>query len=301
MKTYTFFEFQKLLQTYNQTLYQFLTEKINLDPNDINHIFDELEIDKNKLTSELSQQQIDKLFRILSEPRITLIQQEVEKAPENLEKVKPRKKWYERYRWFFSSNDILIIAGKTPRNNETIIKRYTKLHDLILHSDIPNSPFVVIRNVQKLNPLPAETIYEAAELVVTYSKAWEENWEKDKCSVYYIAPHQITKESNLPLGEFLITGEKRHLGKIKPRLSIGVKEIENFQVKLIFGPPTAVKKQSPYLVTILPGDTQARDLAEKIKQQLVIKVFPEIKNSTEEIELKDIEKIIPYGKGQLVK
>jgi len=211
----------------------------------------------------------------------------------------PRKKWFERYYWFFSSNNILVIAGKSARNNETILKRYTRPQDLVLHADFP-SPFVVIRN--DLNQvLPAETIYEAAVFAANYSEAWEKKMETEQISVFYVKPEQVVKPEGAGKGIFEIIGEKKYLEKIEPRLSIGMKQEEVFNAKLIFGPPTAVKTHTPYLVTITPGETDAKTLAEEIKKELLLKVCPEISKPTEAIGLKEIEKIIPFKKGELVR
>jgi hypothetical protein len=208
------------------------------------------------------------------------------------------KKWFERYYWFFSSNNILAIAGKNVRNNETILKRYTRPQDLVLHADFP-SPFAVIRNDSKA-VLPAETIYEAAVFVSCYSEAWERKWEKEKIKVFYVKPEQVVKPTE-EKGVFEILGEKKYLEKIEPRLSIAVRQEEIFRARLIFGPPTAVKAHTPYLVTITPGETDAKVLAEEIKKELLLKVCPEIKQATETIELKEIEKIIPFKKAELVR
>jgi len=219
------------------------------------------------------------------------------------EKVEPNakvtKKWFERYRWFLSSNGLLCIAGKSARNNETIVKRYTRPQDFVMHVDIHGSPFVVIRNDQKLEIIPAETIYEAAEFAAAYSKAWDQ--KVATISVYYIRPEQVAKEPGLPLGSFMIHGERKWLEKIKPRLSIGIKQEEVYKSKLISGPVTAVKKQTPYLITIVSGDRTSEDLAKEIKNQLLMKIPFEIKKSSEEIDLEEIKKLIPYGKGELVR
>ncbi|MEM5853755.1 MAG: NFACT RNA binding domain-containing protein [Candidatus Aenigmatarchaeota archaeon] len=209
------------------------------------------------------------------------------------------KKWYERYRWFFSSNDILVILGKNSRNDETILKRFTRPQDLVLHSDL-KSNFAVIRN-DPGKILPAETIYEAAVFLTCYSEAWDKKLDKEKVSVFYVKPEQVEKKEGAPKGVFEIVGEKKYLEKIEPRLSIGIKQEEVFGIKLIYGPPTAVKSKTPYLVTLVPGDVPADVLAEDIKKELMLKVCPEISKPTESIELKEIEKIIPFNKGELVK
>ena len=228
---------------------------------------------------------------------------QIPEKPEVKEKVEPKKKvskkWFERYRWFVSSNGLVCIAGKNARNNETIVKRYTRPQDFVMHVDIHGSPFVIIRNDQKFEVIPAETIYEAAEFAAAYSKAWDQ--KVASISVYYIKPEQVVKEPGLPLGSFMIHGERKWLEKIKPRLSIGIKQEEVYNSKLISGPVTAVKKQTPYLVTIVPGERTSEDLAKEIKNQLLMKIPFEMKKSSEEIDLEEIKKLIPYGKGELVR
>jgi predicted ribosome quality control (RQC) complex YloA/Tae2 family protein len=224
---------------------------------------------------------------------------EVKPKAEAKPKAKAIKKWFERYRWFYSSNNILVIAGKNARNNETIIKRYVRPKDLVLHVDIHGSPFVVIRNDQKLDVLPPETIYEAAELAACYSSAWDQKLAN--VNVYYIKPEQVVKEGGLPLGSFMIKGERKWIEKVKLRFSIGIKQIEVFKTKLIFGPPTAVKKQTPYMLTIISGDRSANELAKEIKKLLLAKVPYEIQKSSEEIPEEEIKKIIPYGRADLVR
>lgn len=216
-----------------------------------------------------------------------------------------KKKWFERYRWFHSLDNTLIVAGKSQRNNETILKRYTKPADIVLHAEIPESPVAVVKN-EKQQQLPAEAIYEAAVLVATYSSAWRDRIEAEKISVFYVKPEQVSLISRpaSKFSEINFDGEKKILAKIEPRLSIGIKEARNedgsFAAKLIFGPPTAVRRQTQFIVTLVPGERTAEELAPEIKKLLMQKVSPEIYASTEAIDISEIKKIIPFGKGELV-
>lgn len=216
-----------------------------------------------------------------------------------------KKKWFERYRWFHSLGDTLVVAGKSQRNNETILKRYTKSADIILHSEIAEAPVAVVRN-EKQQQLPAEAIYEAAVLVASYSSAWRDKLEKEKVSIFYVQPQQVSMVSKPAgkLSEIKFEGERKFLEKIEPRLSIGMKEARNddgsFAAKLIFGPPTAIRRQTQFIVTLVPGERSAEELSAEIKKQLLQKVSPEIHASAEAIELSEIKKIIPFGKGELV-
>jgi len=215
------------------------------------------------------------------------------------------KKWFERYRWFHSLNNTLVVAGKTQRNNETILKRYTRPVDLVLHAEIPEAPVAVVRN-EGQQQLSAEAVYEAAVLVASYSSAWRDKIEKEKFSVFYVKPDQVSLVSRAgsKVSEVKFEGERKILEKIEPRLSIGVKEERTeeggFAAKLIFGPPTAVRRQTQFMTTLVPGERSAEELAVEIKKLLLQKVSPEIYASTEAIELSEIKKIIPFGKGELV-
>jgi hypothetical protein len=217
---------------------------------------------------------------------------------------KQSKKWFERYRWFHSLNNTLVVAGKTQRNSETILKRYTKPADIVLHADVPEAPVAVVRNEGQ--ELSAEAVYEAAVLVASYSSAWRDKIEKEKFSVFYVKPDQVALVSRAgsKLSEIKFEGERKFLEKIEPRLSIGVKEERTaeggFFAKLIFGPPTAVRRQTQFIVTLVPGERSAEELAVEIKKLLLQKVSPEIYVSTEAIELSEIKNIIPFGKGELV-
>lgn len=214
---------------------------------------------------------------------------------EEASEEKPRKKWFERYYWCFSSNDILIISGKNPRNNKTILKRFVDYNDIILQPETDNSVFAVIKNPQKINPLPAETIYEAATFISSFSNAW---LKKQETNVFYFYPDKI-KRRRKP-GVFDVVGEKKIIEKIKPRISIGIKQEKAFSGKIIFGPPTAVKKQTPYLVTIVPGEKDSSSLSEEIKSSLLRKVPFELSQFVGRIDLKEIRKIIPFKRGELV-
>jgi len=204
-----------------------------------------------------------------------------------------KAKWYERYYWFFSSNGLLVFAGKNMRNNRTIMKRYCKPEDLILSSEMEDAPLVVVKT-QNISPIPAETIYEAAELAIDYSSVWEKKMEN--FPAFYIKPEQVVVDEKIQ-----INGEKKFLEKIKPRISIGILQENVWNAKLIFGPPTAVKKHTPYMLTLIPGDVEAGKLAGEIKKLLLQKIPPELQQSTETIELKEIVKIIPFGKADLVR
>ena len=71
-----------------------------------------------------------------------------EKKRKQNKPIKPRssKKWYEKFRWFYSSERFLCIGGRDATTNETVIKKHTGAHDLVFHTAMTGSPFFVIQS-----------------------------------------------------------------------------------------------------------------------------------------------------------
>src|SRR3989338_6650919 len=65
---------------------------------------------------------------------------ELEKAEKEV-KIEREKKWYEKFRWFISSEGFLCIGGRDATSNEIIIKKHTEKNDIVFHTEAPGSPF----------------------------------------------------------------------------------------------------------------------------------------------------------------
>jgi len=201
-----------------------------------------------------------------------------------LEKEKPKerkKEWYDKFRWIKSSDGFLLVGGKDAKTNEQLIRKYMKDSDLVFHTDITGSPFVLIKNPGK-KKIPKQTIKEAAEFCGSYSKAWKVGIAV--VDVYYIKPNQVKKEGGLPTGSFMIYGKRNWIRRIPVKVSIGIKDNE-----IIFGPEDTVKSKVKKYAVVVPGDSPANEIAKKIQKKLKTK-----------IQLERITKIIPYGKGKLI-
>lgn len=218
---------------------------------------------------------------------------------------KPKKKWYEKFRWFISSDGFLIIGGRDASSNETIFKNYIDSKDLIFHTNFPGSPLVVIKNSED-KKIPLNTIHETAEFAASYSRAWKENW--GVVDIFYIQPNQISKSPPsgefLPKGSFIISGKKNFIKNAKTQLTIGLNIIDleadlpdNRKVlypKIISGPESAIKKQTKNVVNIIPskssGFTKGK-LAKKIKSYFIRNIN---KESRLWVKLLSIDEIILY-------
>ena len=198
-----------------------------------------------------------------------------------VESVKVGKDWYDKFRWIKSSDGFLLIAGKDAQTNEKLIRKHMKPTDLVFHTDITGSPFVLVKNPEG-KEIPKQTIKEAAEFCGSYSKAWKVGIFA--VDVYYIKPDQVKKEGGLPTGSFMIHGKREWVRQIPVKVAVGIKENE-----VIFGPEDMVKKKVSNFILIVPGDKPANEVADKIQKTLKTKV-----------EKEKIVRIIPYGKGRLL-
>ena len=226
---------------------------------------------------------------------------EVQKK-EGKEKKKEKKRghWYEDYRYFWSLDNLLVVAGKDAKNNEKLIKKHTEDNDIVLHADIKGAPFVVIKQRQdkryRKDDVTPQGVVEAGEFAASYSKAWQKGL--GSVEVYWVKPEQVKKLGNEPTGTFSITGSKNYLKKIKLRLAIGADLDEK---EPIIGPVKSVAEKCDYYVTIIPGNTPAKNLVPKIKQALYSKaLYPDEKKTIENMEFSKIHNKIPSGQGRLV-
>ncbi|GJQ79158.1 hypothetical protein Trydic_g5409 [Trypoxylus dichotomus] len=115
--------------------------------------------------------------------------------------------WFEKFFWFISSENYLVIAGRDQQQNELIVKRYMKPNDIYVHADIHGASSVVIKNLSGL-PVPPKTLNEAGVMAICYSVAWE---AKVVTNAYWVLGEQVTKTA--PTGEYLTTGSFMIRGK----------------------------------------------------------------------------------------
>uniref|UniRef100_A0A3Q0S1R9 Ribosome quality control complex subunit NEMF n=1 Tax=Amphilophus citrinellus TaxID=61819 RepID=A0A3Q0S1R9_AMPCI len=115
--------------------------------------------------------------------------------------------WFEKFLWFVSSENYLIIAGRDQQQNEMIVKRYLRAGDIYVHADLHGATSCVIKNPSG-NPIPPRTLTEAGTMAVCYSAAWD---AKIVTSAWWVHHHQVSKTA--PTGEYLTTGSFMIRGK----------------------------------------------------------------------------------------
>jgi len=187
----------------------------------------------------------------------------IKAKPEIVEKKIRKKEWYEKFRWFKTSEGFLVIGGRDATTNEIVIKKHTNNDDIVFHTDMIGSPFFVIKTDG--GKVGEASIKEVADATVTFSKAWKLGI--DSTPTFKARPEQFTKEA-LP-GEYVPKGGFNTKGKLdyienKINLAIGITK-ENL---VMAGPINAIKKNCKTYVEIEKGKDKTSDTAKKIRKKI---------------------------------
>ncbi|CAH2244833.1 jg23044 [Pararge aegeria aegeria] len=114
--------------------------------------------------------------------------------------------WFEKFFWFISSDNYLVIGGRDQQQNELLVKRYMRSTDIYVHAEVTGASSVVIKCPS--GPPPPRTLSEAGQAAVAYSVAWE---AKVLTRAWWVYGHQVSKSA--PTGEYLTTGSFMIRGK----------------------------------------------------------------------------------------
>lgn len=136
--------------------------------------------------------------------------------------------WFEKFHWFLTSENYLVIAGKDAHQNELLVKRYLRKGDAYVHADLHGAATCIVRNrvsssdkKAPLPPIPVATLEQAGCMSVCRSNAWT---SQVIAGAYWVHADQVSKTA--PSGEYLTTGSFMIRGKknfIPPsRLEMGL-------------------------------------------------------------------------------
>ncbi|UCE57681.1 MAG: NFACT family protein [Candidatus Bathyarchaeota archaeon] len=212
--------------------------------------------------------------------------------------AKRRKKaWYEKFRWFYSSDGFLVLGGKDATTNEILIKRHMEPHDIVFHAEILGAPFVLVKTEGKTPP--EQTIKESAQLAASYSRAWRDMLRA--VDVYWVNPEQVKKSpptgQYLKKGAFMIHGAKNFIRGALLQVAVGIK-INEKETIVVGGPVEAIANKTKIYVEIVPGEQKSSKLAKRIRQILAEKVSKASKVRILKIPKEEIQVFIPLGKGK---
>ncbi|KAF7998364.1 hypothetical protein HCN44_009762 [Aphidius gifuensis] len=116
--------------------------------------------------------------------------------------------WFEKFYWFITSENYLVIGGRDQQQNELIVKRYLRSGDVYVHADLSGASSLVIKNHTTSEQIPPKSLAEAGTMAIAYSVAWE---AKVIAGAWWVHHDQVSKTA--PTGEYLTTGSFMIRGK----------------------------------------------------------------------------------------
>jgi predicted ribosome quality control (RQC) complex YloA/Tae2 family protein len=240
----------------------------------------ELRLDITKNPEQNASMQFERAKKLRK--KIDGANEAIEKARKKLARVKPpsvspkpvrrvrKGHWYEKFRWFISSEGFLVVGGRDATTNEIVIKKHADEGDLVLHTDMAGSPFFVIKAEGRT---PGEqTRRQAADATATFSRAWQRGLPYS--DVFCVSPGQVSKEAQsgefLPKGAFMIRGKTEYLEN-EVNLALGI-----YQDAVMAGPVEAVSSHCDRYAVVIQGDRKISDVAKQVQKSIAAPDLDEV-------------------------
>lgn len=205
-----------------------------------------------------------------------------------------KKEWFERYRWFYTSDGLLAIGGRDSSSNSAIIRKQLAKSDKVFHAEIFGSPFFILKDVPE--SIPFDSINEVAQATVCFSRAWREAMYG--LSAYWVNPEQVKKGAPsgqfLAKGSFVLEGQKNFVKASTLKLGVGILYRDDHYM-LMCGPPEPVKKHCICYAVIEPGGNDMTETAKRLRVEF-IKLSEEI---AKQFSIDDFVRVLPAGESRI--
>jgi predicted ribosome quality control (RQC) complex YloA/Tae2 family protein len=201
-------------------------------------------------------------------------------------KREPTKRfWFERYRWFISSEGAIVLGGKDAKSNDLLVKKHLQPGDRYAHADMHGAPSVVVKVREGVTE---KTLYEACEFAVATSKAW--NARIGSAAGYWVMPEQVSKTPQsgeyLAKGAFVIRGKRNYSSKLEIKLGVGETEFEGAR-KVMCGPESAIRSRCVRYVIFRPGRTDKNEFAKRLADAF-------------EVPIEEVQGVLPPGDVDII-
>ncbi|MFQ5831420.1 MAG: ribosome rescue protein RqcH [Candidatus Thorarchaeota archaeon] len=241
-------------------------------------------------------------LRQIEKTKVKLQDLEKSKIEPEVRKVKPvklrKKRWYEKFRWFISSEGFLVIGGRDAKTNERLAKRQMSPNDVFLHASVHGAPYVIVKVPDR--PPGEQTLKEAAQFAVTFSRAWQDGLSSGEA--YWVNPEQVSfsppSGEYLPSGAVMIYGTKNYIESVPVELAVGILLEDDYAIP-VSGPPSAITTLTEHHLRVDPGGEKKGQLVKSIVSSLK-RTLPEEKfHLVEQIPQEDLMRVLPAGGGKV--
>ncbi len=163
---------------------------------------------------------------------------------------------YQKYRWFLTSSDLLVVGGKSAEQNDSLLKKLKEQKEerIIMHTALPGSPFSVI--FAPISKIKKSDLEETATFTACFSRAWRSDAKKTEVHQFLLS--QLKKTKLMKSGTWGVSGEVK---KYEPKLKLYL-TIQNEKLRAV-----PFKTKNTFAV-ILPGKIPKEDAIEELKSSL---------------------------------
>jgi predicted ribosome quality control (RQC) complex YloA/Tae2 family protein len=186
--------------------------------------------------------------------------------------VRREEQWYERFRWFHTSDGFLVIGGRNADQNEELVKKYTERGDLFFHAQAHGAPVTILKatgpsEAARDVEIPERSREEAAQFAISYSSVWKDGHFAG--DVYMVTPDQVSKTPEpgeyIEKGSFVIRGDRTYYEDTPVGVAVGI-QVEP-QTRVVGGPPSAIEGRTATTVRLEPGRYAQNDIAKMIYRE----------------------------------
>lgn len=136
-------------------------------------------------------------------------------------KMKRKKEWFEKYRWFYTSGGRLVVAGRDAKQNDYLVAKTMAEKDLFFHADIQGAPATILADGKNAS---GQEKKETAQFAASHSSAWKTG--AAGVDVYAVEKSQLSKHAQggfVGAGGFAIAGGREWFPSTALGLAVGVK------------------------------------------------------------------------------
>lgn len=172
--------------------------------------------------------------------------------------------WFERFRWFISSEGAIVVAGRDASSNDLIVRRNMKDGDLYVHADLHGAASVIVKHPAPGEPPVTElSLREAGQWAVVFSKAWRAGLAA--ASAFWVTHEQVSKAAAsgefVARGSWAIHGTKHVLRDLPTEIGLGTIDYLG-DTLWTAAPPSAIRARGTVRVVLVPGVERDRDRVE---------------------------------------
>ncbi|MFC7201606.1 ribosome rescue protein RqcH [Halospeciosus flavus] len=218
--------------------------------------------------------------------------------------IRKQEQWYERFRWFRTSDGFLVIGGRDADQNEEIVQKYMDNYDRFFHAQAHGGPVTVLKTSEPSEPskdidVPERSLEEAAQFAVTYSSVWKDG--RGAGDAYMVMPEQVSKTAEsgefLSKGGFAVRGDRTYFEDTPVGCAVGI--TCEPETRVVGGPPSAVEPVTETSIEFEPGQYAQGDAAKRAYREFRER-FADTSFVRKVASPDEIQKFMPPGGSRIV-